>query len=150
MSPVWFLLGYRVTFEASASSSSGPEEGGGLPFNPKTTPQTRKNQRQKDAHDSEWDIPLSEPGEAMGEDQGMVDAESSNSGKEDDAADSGAEREMEYVRDKQYHEELRRKTSERRDLEFKAKGKCKYRVAEDCVWDMSKDGVEVLLEVLYN
>jgi len=106
------------------SSSTDPEEDGDLPFYPKLKSQTKKNQRQEDVHNlDEWDIPLSESGGMMDEDQDMADTESRNSGRGGDATDSQGEREEEYERDKQYREELKRKASERRDLEFKTKGK---------------------------
>lgn len=103
------------------SSSTGPKDDGDLPSNPKSTSQTKKNQKQEDAHASnEWVIPFSESGVMVGEDQILADAESSNGGGQ---GDSDAEREKEYERDQQYRWELKRRASERRDLEFKGGGK---------------------------
>ncbi|KAF8435907.1 hypothetical protein BGX38DRAFT_1216383 [Terfezia claveryi] len=93
------------------SSSTGPKNDGDLPSNPK----------QEETHASdEWVIPFSESGVMVGEDQISTDAESSNGGRQ---GDSDAEREKEYERDQQYRWELKRRASELRDLEFKARGK---------------------------
>ncbi|KAF8416318.1 hypothetical protein BGX38DRAFT_765044 [Terfezia claveryi] len=103
------------------SSSTGPKNDGDLPSNPKSTSQTKENQRQEETHASdEWVIPFSESGVMVGEDQISTDAESSNGGRQ---GDSDAEREKEYERDQQYRWELKRRASELRDLEFKARGK---------------------------
>ena len=112
------------------SSSVAPEEDGDLPFHPKPTciSQPKKNERQEEAYGTdEWAVPISEPGGIVDGDyegQNMADTESNSGGREDEVVDSGVEREEEYEREQQYHrEEIKRKSSEWRDLEFKAKGK---------------------------
>ncbi|KAF8421384.1 hypothetical protein EV426DRAFT_705698 [Tirmania nivea] len=108
------------------SSSTAPEEDGDLPTHTKPRSQTKKNQRQEDVHDSdEWAIALSEGMvDNDYEDQNIAYTESNNGGKEDEAADSEAEKEKEYRQDQQYHsEELKKRARERRDLEFKPTGK---------------------------